>query len=60
MEGERREKLDIQDSLVLEEGMILKFPSVYFTTFVAPGFKILSSKKKLNDLIVEMHKEPKS
>ena len=28
MEGKRRDEEDMQDSLVVEEGMIVKFPSV--------------------------------
>ena len=36
MEGKRRDEEDMQDSLVVEEGMIVKFPLVPFSTFVAP------------------------
>ena len=32
MKGKMRDEEDIQDSLVVEEGMIVKFPSVPFAT----------------------------
>ena len=51
MEGKRRSEKDMQDSLVVDKaGKIVKFPC----------FKILSSKKKLNNGIVEIHKDPTS
>ena len=37
MEGKRRYEKDMQDSLVVEEGMIIKFPFVPFATFAAPA-----------------------
>ena len=37
MEGKRRNEEDMQDSLVLEEVMILKLRLAYFATFVAPA-----------------------
>ena len=36
MEGKRRDKGDMQDSLVVEEGMIFKFPLVNFATCLLP------------------------
>ena len=39
MEGKRRDVEDRQDSLVLEEGMIVKFPLVYFATFAVTAFQ---------------------
>ena len=56
IEGKRRGEEDMQESLVLEEGMILKLPLVFFYHFCSPCFKVLSSKKKLNNHIVEIHK----
>ena len=43
-EGKRRDEEDMQDSLVLEEGMILKFPLVYFTTFAAPASRFFLAR----------------
>ena len=36
MEGKRRDKEDMQDSLVVEEGMIVKFPLLPFATCLLP------------------------
>ena len=36
MAGKRRDEEDMQDSLVVEEGMIVKFPLVPFTTCLLP------------------------
>ena len=36
MEGKRRDEKDMQDSLVVEEGMIVKFPFVPFATCILP------------------------
>ena len=36
MEGKRRDEVDIQDSLVVEKGMIVIFPSVPFATCLLP------------------------
>ena len=47
---------DMQDSLMVNEGMIVKFP----LAFCSSCFKVLSSKKKLNNHIVESHKDPTS
>ena len=35
MDGKRRDEEDMHDSLVVEEGMIVKFPLVPFATFAA-------------------------
>ena len=53
----------MEDSLVAEEGILVKFPSsllplVSFTC--SSCFKVLFTKKKLNNHIVEIHKDPKS
>ena len=37
MEGKRRDDEDMQDSLVVEEGMIVKFLLVPFATFSNPA-----------------------
>ena len=47
MKGKRRDEEDMQDSLVLEEGMILKFPLVYITTFAAPASRFFPERKFL-------------
>ena len=63
MEGKRRDEEDMQDSLVVEEGMMFNFPLVPLplVSFLCRScYKILSAKKKLNNHIVEMHKEPAS
>ena len=36
IEGKRRDEEDMQDSLVMEKGMIVKFPVVFFTACVLP------------------------
>ena len=36
MEGKRRDDKDMQDSLVVQEGMIVKFPLVPFSTCLLP------------------------
>ena len=63
MEGKRRDEEDMQDSLVVEEGMMFNFPLVPLplVSFICSScYNILSAKKKLNNHIVEMHKEPAS
>ena len=35
-EGKRRDEEDVQDSLVVEEGMIVKFPLLPFSTCLLP------------------------
>ena len=52
MEGNRRDEEDIQDSLVVQESMIVKFPLGPSCHFCSSCFKVLSSKKKLNNHIV--------
>ena len=37
MEGKMRDKEVMQDSLVMEEGMIVQFPFVLFATCSAPA-----------------------
>ena len=44
-EGERRDEEDMQDSLVVEEGMIVKFPSVCVATFAAPDSRFSLAKR---------------
>ena len=59
MEGKRRGEEDMQDGLVVEEGMLVKFSLVPFATCLLPySFKVLSTKKKLNNHIVDIHKDP--
>ena len=61
MEGKRRDEEDMQDSLVVEEGMMFKFPLVPLplVSFLCSScYKILSAQEKLNNHIVDMHKEP--
>ena len=45
MEGKRRDEEDMQDSLVLEEGMIVKFSLVYFDTFAAPASRFFPARR---------------
>ena len=55
----------MEDSLVVEEGMFVKFSLVPFATcllhmqLLLQGF-FFSTKKKLNNYIVGIHKDPKS
>ena len=54
---------EMQDSLVMEEGMMVNFPLIPspLVSFLCRScFKVLSGKKKLNNHIVEMHKVPTS
>ena len=44
MEGKRRDEEDVQDSLVEEEGMKVKFPLVPFITFAAPASRFFPSR----------------
>ena len=62
MEGKRRDEEDIQDSLVVQEGMIVRFPLVPVATFAAPAsrFFFFFSKKKLRNNVLEIHKDPTS
>ena len=45
MEGKRRDEEDMQDSLVLEEGMILKFHLVYLATFAVAASRFFTAKR---------------
>ena len=60
MEGKRRDEEDMQDSLVVEEGMMFNFPLVPLPLVSFPCsscFEVLSAKKKLNNHIAEMQKD---
>ena len=53
----------MQDRLVVEEGIMDKFPLNPLPLFSFPCssyLKVLSGKKKLNNSIKEMHKDPTS
>ena len=50
---------DIQDNLVVQEGMIVKFPLVPVATFTAPASRF-SNNNKLSNHIVKIHKDPTS
>ena len=59
-EGKRRDEEEMQDSLVVEEGMMFNFPLVPLPLVSFPcssRFKVLSVKKKLNNHIIEMHND---
>ena len=45
MEGKRRDEEDMKDSLVVEEGMIVKFPLVPFATFAAPASRFFPARR---------------
>ena len=45
MEGKRRDEEDMQDSLVVEEGMIVKFPLVPFATFAACASRFFPARR---------------
>ena len=45
MEGKRRDDEDIQDSLVVQEGMIVKFPMVPVATFSAPALMFFQQEE---------------
>ena len=63
MEGKRRIDEDMWDSQVVEQGMMINFPLVPLTLVTFPCiscYKVLSVNKKLNNHIVEMHKESAS
>ena len=58
IEWERSDEEKMQDSLVVEKGMMVNFPLVPLPLVSFPCsscFKVLSAKKKLNNHIVEMH-----
>ena len=53
----------MQESLVVEAGMMVTFLLVRFATCILPLqllLKVLFTKKKLNNNIVEIHKDPTS
>ena len=58
MEGKRRDEEEMQDSLVVEVGMMVPFPLVSFPC--SSCFKILFSIKELTIHIAEMNKDLKS
>ena len=63
MEEKRRDEEDMQDSLVVKEGIMVNFPLVPFPLISFPCIfchKVISVKKKLNNHIVEMHRGPAS
>ena len=45
MEEKRRDEEDMQDSLVLEEGMMVKFSAVDFATLAAPASRFFLSRR---------------
>ena len=45
MKGKRRDEEDMQDRLVVEEGMIIKFPLVPVATFPAPASRFFPARK---------------
>ena len=45
MEGKRRDEDDLQDSRVVEEGMIVKFSPVLVATFSAPASRFSPARK---------------
>ena len=56
MEGKRRDEEGI---CMMEEGMIVETPFGPFCLFCSSCFKVISSKKKkLNNRIADIHKEP--
>ena len=60
MEGKRRDEEDMQDTLVVEEGRMVKFPLVPSSFHCISCCMVLSAMKKLNNHIVYMHKDPSS
>ena len=45
MEGKRRDAEDIQDSLVVQEGMIVKFPLVPVVIFASPALRFFPARR---------------
>ena len=63
MKGKRRDEEDMQDTLVVEEGMMVNFllvPLPLVSFHCSSCYKVLSAKKKLNNHIVEMQKDQAS
>ena len=48
-EGKRRDEEDMHDSLVVEEGMIVKFPFVLIATFAAPALRFFQARRSLTN-----------
>ena len=46
MEGKRRDEEDMHDSLVVEEGMIVKFPWVPFANFAASASRFFPARRR--------------
>ena len=44
MKGKRKDEKDIQDSLVVQEGMIVKFPLVLVATFAPPASRFFQAR----------------
>ena len=44
MEGKRRDEEDMQDSLVVEKGLIVKFHLVPVATFAAPASRFFPAR----------------
>ena len=60
---DRRDRENMYDSLGVEKGVMVKFPLVPlpFVSFrAAPASRFSPSNKKLNNHIVEIHKDPSS
>ena len=47
MEGQRKDEEDIQDSLVVQEGMIVKFVLVPVITFAVPASRFFPARRSL-------------
>ena len=63
MEGKRRDEEEMQDGLILKEGMMVNFPLVPFPLVSFPCSSCADNfppKKKYNNHIVKMHKDPTS
>ena len=45
MEGKRRDEEDIQDSLVVQEGIIVTFPLVPVAAFAAPASRFFPARR---------------
>ena len=60
MEGQRRDEEDMEDSLMVEGGIMVKLPWDPFILVFFPSsscFKVLSSMNQLNNHIVQMNKD---
>ena len=45
MEGKKRDEEDMQDSLVVEKGMVVRFPLVPVATFAAPASSFFPARR---------------